>query len=271
MLAAKKLAALTLLMALGAFGTVLEEIPAPGGKGMPFKIRVAPTPEDNLIQLKLNAPRSWAKDDRICLLSVTEMVACGRLLGVGKRIAWFKALRQQRPFRPNDRLVAQIYETWPAELLPYFQEQPHNWRLGSFRLNTLLGYQRSTIFGFFGEFSWTPELRLDDSIGLKINLGAGLLQKVFGGYFTLLDYQLLLSIRETKVLDVDVGGGAMTWINYGGTAPQLSLFFTWRLGSDFPQSKSFFFDYLSRLVFGYSAVLDKPVVHFLKVGVGFTL
>lgn len=66
-------------------------------------------------------------------------------------------------------------------------------------------------------FSWTPILRIDEKVALRLNLGLSLIRKIGSGQALAIDSFLLYSRDLTPSWQGEIGAGAESWLGYGGT------------------------------------------------------
>jgi hypothetical protein len=103
---------------------------------------------------------------------------------------------------------------------------------------------------------WSPQTSFSDSFGIGIDLSFTAMRQSNGGYFPAVETVLLPDYYLTRYVDLAVGGGAETWIGYGGTLPEL----TSQLGVRLSGSG------LIRVYAGYAVIFDTGnLTHQLKL------
>ena len=132
----------------------------------------------------------------------------------------------------------------------------------AFQLNGIFLLQPGRGNSFTGQFSWTPQFKID-RYEMRLDLGVSVPKNSLGDLFLSVNYELLFRTRVNPDTRLDIGGGAMTWTGYRGlTKPvasaQLSRFY---------DIKSL----VNQIFLGYSLFFAPNLIHIFKAGIGFTL
>lgn len=124
-----------------------------------------------------------------------------------------------------------------------------------------LGVWQSGGSSYSGMFAWAPQYNFTSELGLRANLGASILKSNASDYFTVLDYELLLNYTFITEWEVEVGGGAMTWVNRGGTRPAVSATYAYK-----PKEK--LFDFVDSIFATYTRVfITDNAANLVRLGV----
>lgn len=131
-----------------------------------------------------------------------------------------------------------------------------SFRLLSFNFNGTATLQSSGGFALAPELSWYPHYFLSRNFSIGAMLG-GSLFPAGTNTFIAINTQLLFEYLFSN-MGASVGGGAQTWLNYGGVGPCLSL----QLNYNWHNS------WLSKIFVMYSLVLFTNLSQQFRAGVG---
>ncbi len=130
----------------------------------------------------------------------------------------------------------------------------------NFRVQQLSVFQ-STGSSYSGVVTWNPRAEVFDRFSAGLSLGSSVLKGSLSTFFAL-EYSAVATYQLSPVMSADLGLGAQTWVNNGGThflvGPSISYHF-----DDRPVV------FIDRVVAGYSALLiSTRLTHEVRIGLG---
>ena len=156
------------------------------------------------------------------------------------------------------RVTVSRYEPAPGPRILTFHP------LYSFRLFPVYIFQKFGGFTLATGVSWNPTEYLTSTLRLSGQLGVYVPNIITGGFFFVVDTEVLLGWRFSKRFELEVGGGAQTWVNYGGIVPTASI------SLSFLFQKVLFNTALANRIFaGYSVIPAENMTHNIRLGLGF--
>jgi hypothetical protein len=124
---------------------------------------------------------------------------------------------------------------------------------------SILSFQLSGI-GFFqsggasvtsGMFSWNPTINASDWLDLRMNFGITILKADTEMNFFAAEYSAALALKTFDPVIIQLGGGAQSWFNNGGTKPIVTFDLAYRLAHPW-------LDFIDRFYLGYASILSSP-------------
>ena len=201
----------------------------------------------------------------------------GRIRGSGSpppSVNWSKVVK--RVLKPGDytyfvdlSVSGQVFRGNPNEFevsKPY--EKTLN--LANFQVSTVAGFQSAGGQSISGSAGWTPMYRLSKYFGIRGNISVLAFNKVGGGLFFAGNYQLLGALYlGGGPLSFEFGGGAQTWVSFGGTSLNASGNFVLSRGPGFTLLDKL--QIIDRIWAGYTMIFATNQVHIASAGVGIKL
>ncbi len=132
----------------------------------------------------------------------------------------------------------------------------------AFQLNGLFLLQAGGGNSFTGQFSWTPQFKID-RYEMRFDFGLSVPKNSLGDLFLSVNYELMFRTRINPETRLDIGGGAQTWTGARGithpiASAQLSRFYDIKSP-------------VNQIFLGYSIFFAANTIHLFKAGIGFTL
>lgn len=137
--------------------------------------------------------------------------------------------------------------------------------LSRFRTGAIYVFQASGGLTYSGVLTWNPELKLSRAFAVGITAGGSVLKQTSNSFFPLLEYSLNASFTNLPFLPQlgwELGFGAQTWVNYGGTNWEINTSFLWKFDHRL-------LGFVDRLFVGYVALPSSSLTQELKLGLGF--
>ena len=161
---------------------------------------------------------------------------------------------------PSDGWADGVTPSEPPPPVPFVA--PQRSRIFAFQANGLFYLQAGGGNSLTGQFSWTPQFKID-RYEMRLDLGVALPKNSQSDLFIAFNYELMFRTKFNNELRIDVGGGAMTFTGTRGvTRPvvsgQLCRFYE-------NQSP------VNQIFLGYSLFFAPIHIHIFKAGIGFTL
>lgn len=156
------------------------------------------------------------------------------------------------------RVTVSRYEPAPGPRILTFHP------LYSFRLFPVYIFQKFGGFTLATGLSWNPTEYLNSVLRFSGQLGVYVPNIITGGFFVVVDTELFIGWRFLPRFELEVGGGAQTWVNYGGIVPTASV------SVSFLFQKVLFNTALANRIFaGYSIIPAENMTHNIRLGLGF--
>ncbi len=200
--------------------------------------------------------KPWEIGERICLTYVNGVTQCGKVVATDKRGARVGLYGEPRKFRPNEQVLVSRGMAAPED----FAEGSSARMLRAFRVGPVFMVQRFGSPSLAFATSWNPTFPLTPSLGLRLALGFLVGTKNTGQAFIVLDNSVLFAYPRAGHWQLELGLGAETWIDYGGTRPTGTAALSYRFGD----SQGFSLD---RVVLGYTSLFDTNFIQQIRMAV----
>jgi len=156
------------------------------------------------------------------------------------------------------RVTVSRYEPAPGPRILNFHP------LYSFRLFPVYTFQKFGGFTLATGVSWNPTEYLNSILRLSGQLGVYVPNIITGGFFFVVDTEVMLGWRFLPRFELEIGGGAQTWVNYGGIVPTASVSVSFLF-----QKVLFNTALVNRIFAGYSVIPAENLTHNIRLGLGF--
>ena len=156
------------------------------------------------------------------------------------------------------RVTVSRYEPAPGPRILTFHP------LYSFRIFPVYIFQKFGGFTLATGMSWNPTEFLNQNLRLSAQVGFYIPNVITGGFFVVVDTEAFIGYRFLPRFELEVGGGAQTWVNYGGIVPTASV------SLSFLFQKVLFNTALANRIFvGYSVIPAENLTQNIRLGIGF--
>jgi hypothetical protein len=156
------------------------------------------------------------------------------------------------------RVTVSRYEPAPAPRILTFHP------FYSFRVFPVYIFQKFGGFSFATGVSWNPTEFLNKALRFSGQVGFYVPNAITEGFFVVLDTEVFIGYRFLPRFELEVGGGAQTWVNYSGMVPTASVSLSFMF-----QKVLFNMALANRIFVGYSIIPAENLTHNIRLGLGF--